>query len=127
MRKIEEGGYPRYMVSVIKCGKVTGSAWAETRVGAKRMCDELEKEDGVETEVRDMTYLDEWSGYKAFEEARERWKGKKGAVWCVQERRAFRSDVSAENVTGDTRYYIKRSYLMGEKTPSGRNWRKINY
>lgn len=119
-------GYPRYMINRIKGGKVTGCEWAETLAQARRICGEIEGE-GEDVEVRDMTYLDDWSGYNDFLREREKWREWPNAVWCMQTRRAYRNDAAAASATGETIYYIKRSYLMCEPTPRGWIWRKMNY
>lgn len=124
MPRIEERGYGRYLVSLSRGGKVVELVWCESAVDAWVLALGRRRECCVE--ILDLTEMDEASGYAEFEAAQEAYKDYPCAVWCVDTRRAYKSDSAAQQATGETRYYVKQSCRTGKPSPSGRRWRKLN-
>lgn len=125
MKKVIKGCYPRYLVNVMRDGKVVDGVYVETARAVIEICKRYKRKK-LDTEVFDMRFLDEVSGYNDYLRARAEWYGRAHALWCVQTKRVYRTDVAAAEATGETAYYVKRSYTRGMQTPKGHNFIKLN-
>lgn len=123
----KEAGYPRYLVNVVRNGKVCDGVWTEALREAVQIKKRVDTEKGMEAEVYDMTYLDEVSGYRDWIKARAEWWDSPQAVWCMQTGRVFKNDAAAARATKESRYYVRQSYLSKKPTPKGFVWKKINF
>lgn len=117
--------FPRFLVSAVKDGKVCRSEIRETRRQCAPVVRKM-KSEGFETEVGDMTFMDDMTGYGDFLAAARDYVRSPRAVFCVTTRKAYHNPYIAGLLTGEDEESVTRACRSGNPSPKGLLWRSLS-
>lgn len=117
--------YPRFILSVLDGSKVSKTLFYETQKQAVAAASAFKRRK-YETEIHDMTFMDEMAGYSNFLKAVEEFKLSPMAVYCVTTGKGFKNPCIAGLLSGCSEEDIIISCKKGTPDSRGKVWRFMN-